>query len=35
MEWPSESKIGSSVEPAATRSEESHVEERIGEENGK
>jgi hypothetical protein len=34
-ERPSERKMGPSVEPLATRSEESHAEERIGEENGK
>jgi hypothetical protein len=35
LERPSERKTGSSVESAATRSEESHAEERIGEENEK
>jgi hypothetical protein len=34
-EWPSERKMGPSVELAASRSEESHAEERIGEGNGK
>lgn len=34
-ERPSETKIGPSVEPAAMRSDESHSEQRIGEEYGK
>jgi hypothetical protein len=34
-ERPSERKIRPSVEPTAIRSEESHAEERIGEENRK
>jgi hypothetical protein len=34
-ERPSERKMGTSIESTAITSEESHAEERIGEENGK